>query len=330
MIVNLHGLLIELNSQDKRVRQQWRTFFDYELTTGSQTKLGQEADIVLQVNVTTSVLQRPKGRPFYISSKPPLDVYIHEDHFVLIPYDQIQIRLNIADLKNPHLAQEPDALVSITPFVLENGSFEDVITLALAPFLRRKGFFMVHAFTTAVPQQAVMFSGPRGSGKTTAGLALVTAGWQLLANDVALLRENGAIAAALSPGTVHASPKTMTLLPKLARIQGTHTPHPYHGKIAIPRLELLRIKKPDLGAQLKIVYFPQVGQNGRHQITNLPRAVGLARLMEASMDQWDQSTWNAHIDFLERLSRQVTFRRLILGSDLSTLPQLLEEDLRQL
>ena len=69
--------------------------------------------------------------------------------------------------------------------------FEDLTTLALAPLLRRLGLFMIHAFTAALSGKAVMFVGPSGSGKTSCGLALASAGWQILANDVALMQESG-------------------------------------------------------------------------------------------------------------------------------------------
>ena len=330
MIANLHGLLIELDSQDERVRRQWRTLFDYELAAQPQAALTGEPDFVLQITVLPAAPSAPVEKPFYESKLPPLKVYAQANQVILIPSNQIQISLRIGAAENKNGRQKPDAEVLMTPIVLENGSFEDMISLTLAPFLRRKGFFMIHAFVAAFEQQAVIFSGPSGSGKTTAGLALLHARWRLLANDVALLRENFAVEAALAPGTIHATPSTFALLPDLARFIEHRQPHPYRHKIAIPRLELLDQANPDLPAAVKIVCFPEIDRNSRHHITDLPRAVGLARLMEDSMDQWDRGTWDAHVDFLERLSRQAGFRKLTLGSNLSTLPDLLENELRQL
>ena len=244
-----------------------------------------------------------------------------------MPSGQIQICLKRNQEKMLDANHRAKAIVKITREILDNGGFEDVMTLALAPFLRRQGFFMVHAFTAAIGQQAVMFAGPSGQGKTSAGLVLVCNGWSFLANDVTLLSTNGSVKALLSPGTVHTWPSTLTLLPHLTRLLEQQQPHPYHGKIPIPRLALLARNSPQLSAEMTAVYFPEITRHGEHTIIPLNRAEGLARLMESSIDQWDRSAWQGHIDFLVRLSHQVTFRQLMLGQNLSTLPELLDQDL---
>ena len=331
MIVNLHGLLIALRTQDERVRRQWRTLFDYELAEQFLDTVSREPQIVLEVKVQNSPPLPPDEKPVYVSNFPPLQVYGRpEDIIILVPSTQVHIHLKLGSPEIGNNRQEADIVVSITPCVLEDDSFEDVITLALAPLLRRRGFFMVHAFSASFEQKAAILVGPSGSGKTTSGLALVYQGWDLLANDIALLRDDEPIAALLSPGTVHVTPVTLALLPELAESHQQYAAHPHHGKSAIPRLALLQLDSPNLSSELKAVYFPEVGHGPRHEIDDMSRAVGLARMLEASMDQWDRQTWHDHMDFLEKVSHQVRFRTLILGQVLHNLPQLLEQDLHRL
>ncbi len=60
---------------------------------------------------------------------------------------------------------------------------EDLIAISLSPHLRRRQKFLLHAFAAAYEGQAVLLVGGIGAGKTTTGLSLLNAGWQLLSND---------------------------------------------------------------------------------------------------------------------------------------------------
>lgn len=327
MILDLHGQNIALSCADLRVQQQWRQLFAFELATPSANK--QATALLVHILITENKPELPQGQPFYSSQFPPLKVFASRaGEISLVPTNEVLIRLNFG--AQPATEPIPDIMITMTPFVLESDSFEDVITLALAPMLRRRDLFMIHAFTAAHQGQAVMFVGASGSGKTSSGLALVSGGWEILANDIALLSENGVINALLSPGTVHATPQTLALLPDMeARFQHI-TKHPYHGKVAIPRQDLLKLPNPLQTAPISAIYFPEVGTGPNHQISALHPAVGLARLMEASIDQWDKPTWLSHVDFLDRLSQQVRFRKLTLGSNLATLSNVLDEKLDSL
>ncbi len=324
MIANLHGLSISLRCEEPQVQKQWRDLFDFETLEAAGNKVRPAANITVQVDVTADPPAPPPIQPFYISQFPPIEVYAYpQDGVTLRPSSHVLIQLNLPPGNRP----QADIAVLLTPHILDSDGFEDVLTLGLAPFLRRKGMFMVHAFSAAWQDQAVMFVGPSGSGKTSSGLALISAGWYLLANDIALLNEQSLINALLSPGTVHATPDTLKLIPELSEQFGDHEPHPMHGKVAIPRLDLLQMPDPLLSAPLTTIYFPQIVGREEHETANLFPAVGLARMMEASIDQWDKPTWFHHVDFLDRLSHQVHFRSLSLGQDLATLPALIEKEI---
>ena len=133
--------------------------------------------------------------------------------------------------------------------------------------------------------------------------------------------------ALLSPGTVHIAPTTFSLLPELKDLSTKYPRNPGYRKVHVPRLEFLPEEAVLLSAPIKVIYFPLIGEKERHGTDAVPRAIGLARLMESSMDQWDQEAWDVHIGFLERLSHAVSFHTLYLGSDMSNLPAFLEENL---
>ncbi|MBK9054231.1 MAG: hypothetical protein IPL78_25960 [Chloroflexi bacterium] len=68
----------------------------------------------------------------------------------------------------------------LTPGLLDSGRFEDLFWVAVAPWLRQRGLFLVHGFAAASPdeQQTILLVGRSGSGKTTTGLALLQTGWR--------------------------------------------------------------------------------------------------------------------------------------------------------
>jgi hypothetical protein len=64
------------------------------------------------------------------------------------------------------------------------------LTLPLLEILKRHDRFAVHAGGVALGGRAVLFPGASGAGKSTIALACVRAGWELLGDDLVLLREN--------------------------------------------------------------------------------------------------------------------------------------------
>jgi hypothetical protein len=182
---------------------------------------------------------------------------------------------------------------------------------------------LVHAFTASKNEKAVMFVGPSGSGKTSSGLSLVAAGWHFLANDMALVRQSNATLALLSPGTVQVSPSTISLLPQFSGLLTRYPKKPGKRKISVPRSGIFQKNEKVQSAEVRFILFPTVKGTQEHQVKAVPRAVGLARLMKSSMDQWDKETWKTHVRFLEQLSYQVDFYDLELGKDMAKLPQCL-------
>lgn len=66
----------------------------------------------------------------------------------------------------------------------EPHAIRHVALSGVMPLLHRRGLVSLHTFGAARDSShGVLLVGPTGSGKTTAGLALVRQGWQYVAND---------------------------------------------------------------------------------------------------------------------------------------------------
>jgi hypothetical protein len=63
-----------------------------------------------------------------------------------------------------------------------------LITSVIAALLRQRGLLVLHANVVVGSSGAVAISGESGSGKSTTQAALLTRGWQMLADDVTVLR----------------------------------------------------------------------------------------------------------------------------------------------
>lgn len=192
---------------------------------------------------------------------------------------------------------------------------EDMTTIALAPLLRRQGIFLLHAFGIARQQEAVLFVGPTGSGKTTAGLALVLNGWQLLGNDLIMLTQTAAgIVANPTPGTIRIRPQTAALLNSLHEEPLPTTP--ISTQQFVSRWGLLQGEKQLVSA----VYFPHIHPDQSTRRTPLARSIGLVKLLEASVDRWDTAMLKNHMGLLQQLVHQAHMFELINGRSIHSLP----------
>ena len=255
-------------------------------------------DVVFELAPAGQLPPLPAEPPLFVDPKRIVNVYqLSNGQLLLYFLDGAMVQLE--------LNRQGQQRISgwLTHDLLRHQRFEDVTFTALAPVLRRRGYYLLHAFGATISGRAVLMVGPSGSGKTTSGLSLVTAGWQLLANDAVLLehRPDG-IYALPTPGYLHIRPKTLDLLPQLL-----HGPLFVWGE----------------AVQISLICLPQV--TGRDNTTFIVQnqAITLARLMEESLDSWDQTTISAHLNLRQTLSQQTNSYALLLGKDVANLPTLI-------
>lgn len=196
--------------------------------------------------------------------------------------------------------------------VAEQGYLEDVTYTSLAPILRRRGYYLVHAFAAVKDDWAIMLVGPSGSGKSTTGLSLLANGWGFLANDVVLIQKRpDGIYALPTPGSIGISEATIDLVSGLRAIVGTRPT----GNGDMKRQFLVSDVSDGwaVPARIKAIYFPRVIGGDRCLAEAKNKAVTLAQLLENSVDRWDSPCLENHTTILQQLCRQAYAYDLSLG-----------------
>ncbi len=313
MFLTLHDLTIQLTSDNAAINQQWQQLFmGWPLADSAVTA----PDMVLQLSLVEKLPPLPDSPPYFEDNLGVLAVYRGDGEMARLHY----LDGALVDVPLGNQTTIPTASGFLTQQALDDGRFEDITFTSLAPLLRRRGYFLVHAFAAVRDGRALLIVGPSGSGKTTTGLSLLLAGWELLSNDVLLLKErpNGVYAFA-SPGAIGIRPKTLDLLPKLRDMVGDLV---IEGQTDVTQA-LLEIVNWSEAARVTAVAFPRI--EGREQSVLSPqnRAVCLAQLMAESADKWDAELLAAHMTILQKLSQQATPYTIHLGRDVERLPALL-------
>ena len=305
----LHDLRLSLESDDEILLDGWRRLFDIEIERASTQPSDAVPDITLTAVVVSQLPQIAAGQPSYIDPVPEGGRRVR---YYETPGGGILDLARPARIHFDFLAGQSRIL--LTRSILDTGNLEDVTMIALAPFLRRRGFYMAHAFAVA-GDTALLLSAPSGGGKTTTGLALVQQGARYLANDVTLLcSDGGLIKAYLSPGAVNVHPHTISLLPRYReRLPAGEKPE-QSGKYVLSRGELFESEQLEEVSPVRDILFSSIAQQRDYSLHDVSAAVGMARLIEEGVDQWDRETYDDHINLLATLSGQVRFYDLKMPS----------------
>jgi hypothetical protein len=321
MLFQLGDIRILLAGNDERIEQYWReltgpTQFSAETTTTPH--------ITFQLELCDTLPPLPTSQPDYSDAIATdgqahiLDTYtIGDSHTILHFIDGaiVNVPATITAGQTPHIQGW------MTPNIFTSGRFIDVVLVSLAPLLRKRGYFLLHAAAVALDQQAILFVGPSGSGKTTTCLTLIDAGWQLLSNDIVLLkRDNSQILALPVPDQISLRPKTRELLPYLQTL-----PNGDNSTLQLGTIATRHVVGDQWGVATPVfaLCFPHVTDNDRSVIEPQSRSIALAWLLEESIDSWDGATLPAHASILADLAAVTRSYRLHLAPDIAKLPALL-------
>lgn len=322
--VELGGLVCKLSSAETAVIEQWHNLFDSRF----QPQNMQSIDLFVELSVVAKLPPLPPESPI-ATEQFPLGGYLYafsqEDFLTLYLTRSRGVVLYMKGLTDKTV---PSVKILIRETAVADGSLEDVTLFAMAPYLRKNGFFLVHAFAAAQEDGAVLFVGKSGSGKTTTGLRLLAGGWHFLANDVALLHpQDETVWAFPSPGCFNIHPNTFELLPDLQIPQDLF--NEVYGKFVVPAADLMTGDEGKRPFPVRHICLLQRQAGNEHTLIPLSPAVALAQLMEESIDRWDTQTFLAHVEALEQVVSQASCFQLKLGWDVSTLPSFLETNLSQ-
>lgn len=298
----LHGMIIEGDSNAPVVAAAWaRTF-------ASLPPVSAEPHLRCHLNLVTTVPSAPPGAPdfhqgnllhYYVT---PAGVTAHFPRFGQLYLD---------------LAQGTTDGQIVAEALSTYGVLEDLIAISLSPHLRRRGYFLIHALAAAWRGRALLLVGGIGAGKTTTGMALLNAGWQLMSNDSPIVT---AAAQVLSyPGLLAAYPETWARFPATQTL--AQTPPPLAGRQKV--LAAAEALWPDVWlaqAPLAAILFPQIETRADHALELLTAPEALRRLLPHAVEQWDRPLVAPHLTVLRQLVEAAPAYVLRLGPDVHTLP----------
>lgn len=318
MILSLHDIQVRLHSKDPAITLEWQRLF-----SGSLMPSQAEVQYQLQFELIGQLPDLPAAPPIFVDESEKIEVGLISVY--ALPSESLLIYYH--DGAMVELSPGSECIQGkITAQALAHGRLEDITFTSLAPALRRQGLYLVHAFAASKNGRALLLIGTSGSGKTTTGLNLLLHGWRLLANDVLMLKaEQDGIVALPTPGGINIRPQTISQLPQLQTLFPT-------GKlpaesVALSSHELIKGRWSE-PAQAAWLCFPHITHQPATSLSAQSRAVGLARLMEESIDRWDETAVPDHIAFLETLCRQTAVFDLQLGQDFAEITGRIEEILR--
>lgn len=310
MRVRLGDLSIDLQSGAAAVQAEWAHLFAGWETT-------EEPALVLTLGCVESLPPLPGTAPVFCDERGIVDVYREGDEAVLHFRGGALVRLHGARASG-----------FILDTALGTGRLEDVTLTSLAPGLRARGFYLVHAFAATNGGEAILICGQSGSGKTTSGASLLLGGWHFLANDALLLQQRqGTVYALPTPGFLQVRPPTLFLLPELRHRRGyAHAPT---ASYIFPAASVSEGGWAQ-AAPVRALYFPHICRDApMSHAEPLEQAVALAHLVEESVDRWDTAALGAHLTLLQALVAQASTHRLYLGQDIAELPRLLAQPRRK-
>jgi len=315
----LHGSPIHFTMDDTsildRLSKQWTPFATKSV--GPKTGGAPQQRIQIQLSTVSSAPPPPDIPP--VSIGPTMTYYRTENCLTAyIPHwgrFDVNLETNVA-------------LGTITQACIDTyGVFEDMIIVALAPLLRRRGFYTIHAFAAAVNDKAAVLIGDVGAGKSTTGISLLNQGARLISNDSPLLRvdDQGYTKLYAYPGMLSTYPDTLSWFPSLSGIVDQATRMDGSEKLSFA----LDDAWPDMWAMASspgALFFPKIipGLTASN-VEPLSGFQALQHLVSQSIENWDYETIPQNLRALRTLVDSAPAFELRLAPDIQRIPGLIFE-----
>lgn len=301
-----HDLIIEGNADDANLWQGWLNSFSSLPVSTAVPQL----TITFQ---TVATVPASPNRPPDFRQGDLLHYFVEGDRVIAhFPrYGQLHL-----DLATGQTQGQVVPAAGQTYAILE-----DLIAISLSPHLRRRQKFLLHAFAAAFEGGAVLLVGGIGAGKTTTGLSLLNAGWQLISNDSPVVAGNGRIQQ--YPGVLAAYPETFAHFPALVHLADEAGGNGRQ-KISVTAESIWpEVWLPE--APIRAIYFPQIEARTGHALTPIARPAALARLLPHAVEQWDKAMIPAHLQILRQLVEAAPAYILHLSPDVLSIPHMIAQ-----
>jgi hypothetical protein len=321
LTVDLHGLKLAFQTPDPPLRERFEQVYGHLARAASG-----EADIFIgwHIHKLPTAPLPPPGIPVIAESS----LVSHYGSGDLIAVRLPRYGLITVDLSSRRLTG------AVTRDCLEAyGVFEDVMMISLAPLYRRRGWFPLHAFAAVAPGgQAALITGEMGSGKTTTGLALLSAGWKLLSNDSPLLRlQDGRVQVLAYPGRLSAFDDSLARFERLKPFIPVQT-EPVMLNLLTPAGPQKRVFRAEeafaepwaVSAAAGGIFFPQVVPGlAQSELVKAAPTEALLQLMPQGIEGWDKAVVGPNLALLRHLVEQVPCYTLRLSPQVEHLPGLI-------
>jgi hypothetical protein len=323
LVVNLHGLRLGFQTPDGPLRERFAAVYGH-----LPREDGAAPDILIgwHIHKLPTAPMPPPDAP--VISEGPLVSYYGSGDLIAIRLPRYG--LVTVDLNSRRLAG------AVTRDCLEAyGVFEDIMMISLAPLYRRRGWFPLHAFAAAAPgSRAALISGEMGSGKTTTGLALLSAGWKLLSNDSPLLRlEDSRVQVLAYPGRLSAFDDSLARFEALKRfIPAPVETAPERINLLAPAGREKRVFRAEEAfaepwaaeAEAGAIFLPQVTPGlAQSELVQISPKEAILQLMPQTIEGWDKAMIAQTLALLGQLVEQAPCYRLRLSPGVEQLPPLI-------
>lgn len=322
MIYDLHGVPVRFETDDSRIaarlEKQWRPFTPPAVADDTPA----EASPALVFRLW-AVAASPPAPAYPAVSSGPVVIYYRQAEWVTAFFQRwgrydIDLAAGVVD------GAMTEACLSIY------GVFEDMIIIALAPLLRRRGLFTLHAFAAARHDRAALLVGDIGAGKTTTGLSLLCGGYKLCANDSPLVRldaSTGRLQICAYPGLISAYPDSISWFPQLAPVLAAAERLDGSAKLSFAA-DALWPEAWQMQAQPGVLLFPQIIPGlDASMLRPLHRFDALHRLAGQSIENWDADFIPPHLQAMRILADSAPAYDLLLAPDVARLPTLVDKAL---
>jgi hypothetical protein len=207
---------------------------------------------------------------------------------------------------------------SIPPRVLSVTLF----MFLLDRLLQARGLFATHCSAVEKEGKGLIFPGFSGSGKTTACIALIRAGFGFLGDDRPFLRYDGGgnLELLAFPERIDVTDETLNFFPEL-REGGFLEAHRNQTKKSF-RADTAYPGCVRDACVPRIILYPEIAEGRESRLEDLPRSEALKSLLPHGLLVFDKRASRKHFELLCDLVESTDCYRLRFGADVAALPRL--------